>query len=129
MTGFTTGDSGPEGVREREGWVGLWHDGVFIARFEVTWQASASNGHPGPTRMWGSGNQTAGFTHKCFLAGEASNIRIRAEALTSLLGPGWDVVMDTDEFDPPNRWYRLFGTILNPDWDNRSYNLGNVMNH
>jgi thiol-activated cytolysin len=116
--GFTTDYTETESVVYPNGWIGLWQDGWYVARFKVTWQDLKDDGSLGPEQKWESGNMTLGQTHKLQLAGDATTIRIIA---TEDSGLGWWDAMDTVENGPTNRWYRIYGTTLGPHWDNKPY--------
>jgi thiol-activated cytolysin len=120
--GFTTDYTETSSVVYPNGWVGLWQDGWYVGRFHMSWQTSDAQGNPGPTQEWNSGNQTAGYTQKVDLPGDASNIHIKGEAATGLVWNPWQEAMNQVVNGVPNKWYRIYGTTLDRKWDNASRN-------
>jgi thiol-activated cytolysin len=116
--GFTTDYTETESVIYPNGWIGLWQDGWYVARFKVTWQELKDDGSLGPEQKWESGDMTLGRSHKLQLPGDSNNVRITAIEDTAF---GWWDAMETVESGPTNRWYRIYGTTLAPHWDNKSY--------
>jgi thiol-activated cytolysin len=116
--GYTTDYTETESIVYPNGWIGLWQDGWFVARFKVSWQSLDAEGNPGPAETWESGDRTLGWSKKVDLPGDAMNVTIVAEEDTAF---GWWEAMRTVVNGPTNRWYRIYGTTLAPHWDNSSY--------
>jgi thiol-activated cytolysin len=118
--GFTTDYTETNSVVYPNGWVGLWQDGAYVARFRVSWQTNDAQGSPGAVAQWESGERTVGYSEKLNLPGDASNIHITAEDATGLIWQPWNEAMNVVVSGVPNQWYRIYGTTLNPHWDNAS---------
>jgi thiol-activated cytolysin len=118
--GFTTDYTETNSVAYPNGWVGLWHDGAYVAKFRVTWQVTDAQGNPGPVQEWESGDRTVGYSEKLNLPGDAFNIHITAEAATGLVWQPWNEAMNVVVKGVPNQWYRIYGTTLSPHSDNTS---------
>jgi len=119
--GFTTSYTETDSVVYPNGWIGLWQDGAYVAKFTVTWQGTDAEGNPGTTQEWDSGEQTVGYSYTLDLPGDASNIHITAQEATGLAWNPWNEAMNTVITGPNNQWYRIYGTTLDAHWDNESY--------
>jgi thiol-activated cytolysin len=110
--GFTTDYTEAEYAQYPEGFVEVHHDGIYIAKFEMTWEYLSENG-VWSKGEWSSGNQTKGYTHKQVLPPGARNIHVRGWAMTGLVWNPWGEVFEETEPTPKNQCYRVFGTTLN----------------
>lgn len=118
--GFTTDYTETVSVRYPNGWIGLWQDGAYVAHFDVTWRQMNGNGSP-VSKEWHSGDQTAGYVTKLNLPGDAASINITAKDWTGLAWSPQNEAMNTVINGPDNKWYRIYGTTLNPQWDNKPH--------
>jgi thiol-activated cytolysin len=118
--GFTTDYTETNSVVYPNGWLGLWQDGAYVAKFHVSWQINDAQGNPGATQDWESGERTVGYSQMVNLPGDASNIHVAAEEATGLIWQPWNEAMNVVVNGPPNQWYRIYGTTLSPHWDNSS---------
>jgi thiol-activated cytolysin len=118
--GFTTDYTETNSVVYPNGWIGLWHDGAYVAKFHLSWQITDAQGNAGAMQEWDSGEKTVGYSQKVNLPGDASNIHITAEDATGLVWQPWNEALNVVVNGPPNQWYRIYGTTLNPHWDNSS---------
>ena len=105
--GFTTNYTETEYVRYANGFVKVKHDGAYIARFKVTWHTPI-NGE----EQWESGEKTLGFSKQIDIPGDATSVKIFAEAATGLVWDPWGEIMNVNLEGPDSKTYRVFGTTL-----------------
>lgn len=95
-------------------WVKVVNKGAYIARFNLTWDEPNK-----PNIIWDSGGKTIGFEQRIDLPGNATNIRLKIEAMTGLVWDPWGgVINKVLQPNELNRCYRAYGTTLSRHWDN-----------
>jgi cytolysin (calcineurin-like family phosphatase) len=99
----------PRLIPAAEGYVTFFNEGGFVAGFEVRYRVDGVE-HRHETGVLALGNKRT-----FFLPPEATDVRVLGHENS---GVGWWTVFDTTFPSPPNRCFRLFGTTLNPKWDN-----------
>jgi thiol-activated cytolysin len=115
--GFATDYTETSSVTYPNGYVRLKHDGVYVGKFEVTWEEADAKGNS-VQKSWTSGEKTNGYTHQIDLPGDARNVRLRGWAATGLVWDPWGEALNEALNGPDNKCYRIFGTTLNRHWDN-----------
>ena len=114
--GFTTEYTATESTEYTNGFIGLKHEGWYVAKFEVTWEEPDSQGNYSG-RKWESGNKTAGYSHQLDLPGDARGIHIRGWADTGLVWDPWGEAINVTLNAPNNKQYRIYGSTLDRKWD------------
>lgn len=104
-------------VEYPNGYVKLRHGGGYVARFFVNWTQKDENGKS-EEKSYNSGNKTAGWSYTVQLPGDATNVRLRAEAATGLVWDPWGEIFSITEYGPTNKCYRAKGTTLHRRYDN-----------
>ena len=115
--GFTTHYTETSSKRLNNGYVRVNHQGGYVGRFTVSWDQGDANGNLVP-QMWQSGDKSAGYSYQIDLPGDAVNVRIRGEAATGLVWQPWKDAMNVVESGPTNKCYRIYGSTLDPNYDN-----------
>jgi thiol-activated cytolysin len=115
---FSTSYTKSDCVSHANGFVTLQHSGGYVARFNVSWSQKAADGQSDVSQSWASGNRTAGWRKTIDLPGDASKVRIEAEAATGLVWQPWNEALNRTINGPDNKCYRVTGTTLHPSWDN-----------
>ncbi|MDR1312088.1 MAG: thiol-activated cytolysin family protein [Burkholderiaceae bacterium] len=110
-------------VEHANGYVRFRHAGAYIARVSVNWEETNPKYQPGKagvekmiSQSWSSGNQTAGWSKTVDLPGDATNIRIKAEAKTGLVWNPWGEIISTTLAGPNNQCYKFKGATLHRSW-------------
>lgn len=116
--GFTTDYTEWNCTEYPSGYVKLHHSGAYVARFSVSWKETNDAGTARVDHTWSSGNKTAGWGQTVNLPGDATNVKIFAEAATGLVWDPWGEIMNITENGPTNKCYRAHGTTLGRKWDN-----------
>lgn len=108
-----TTPSPPMHIPDTSGFVTFFNDGGFGAQFSL--QYSKVNGD----RVFEStGTLLLGNKKKYELPPDSTDIWLVGKENTGLVWEGWRTVFDLRYSSPPNRCYRLFGTTLDPKWNN-----------
>jgi hypothetical protein len=90
------------------------HRGAYIARYEITYQDEN-----GKTQSIAIKDKTAGWQQTFYFNKNATQIRIKAEAMTGLVWDPWGLIYDKIiQLSELNKCYRNTGTTLNRQWDN-----------
>jgi len=103
-------------VEYPNGFVKLRHTGAYVARFFVDWKEKDNKGNT-VDKSYRSGNKTAGWFYSVQLPGDATNVRLRAEAATGLVWDPWGEIFNIAENGPTNKCYRAKGTTLHRRYD------------
>lgn len=104
----------PMPVPPEMGYVTFYADGGFEARFELRYKDYAGNQVTHQT-----GTMLLGNKRTYDLPPYATEIQLKGEENTGLVWEGWRTVFNLSFEQAPNRCYRLYGTTLNPKWDNQ----------
>lgn len=99
------------------GFVKVWHDGGYVAKFRVSWQEPSGVGDKMVNKTFESGEQTAGYTKSVAIPGDAKSVKIYAEAATGLVWSPWGEIMNVERNGPDNKTYRAYGTTLDRKWE------------
>lgn len=96
-----------------EGWVTFFNEGGFEAKFEL--QYTIANGD----RVFEeTGKMLLGNKKSYNIPPDATDIWLIAKENTGLIWEGWRTVFDLRYDSPPNNCFKLYGTTLNPKWNN-----------
>lgn len=96
------------------GWVELRHAGGFVAYFTVNWKQKNDQGNLVEAPGFSSGDKTAGYAHKIWLPGDATDIRIKGVNYTGLVWDKTRVPLNLRPNAVPNKCYKIWGTTLDP---------------
>jgi thiol-activated cytolysin len=113
---FTTNYTEKECVQYTNGYIQLEHAGAYVAKFNLSWEEQDEAGEISTAR-WESGKKTAGYSYQVELPGDATNIKIRAEAATGLVWDPWGQIFSCTEKGPTNLIYKASGTTLDRRWE------------
>ncbi len=98
----------PEPVRKPDNWIQFFHQGAFIAHFDVTWDEPDK-----PNRSWNGGRKTAGWKDVVYIPAVATNIRLRMLNDTDLVWqPQKEILNKVMQPSDLNKCYRVTGTTL-----------------
>lgn len=107
---YTASNSGFDWAeRPANNFVGLANHGGYVAKFKVTWETG------GTKKEFKSGDVAVGYTKVVKLPQDAINITISGHFYKFINDA--DKVFDVSLQTPPNRWYKLTGTTLEPNYE------------
>lgn len=102
----------PLPVPDQEGYATFFNEGGFVARFELRYTYNGTRIRR-KTRDMDLGNKK---TYE--IPPSATDVRVIGREQTGLVWEGWRTVFDLEFPSPPNQCFKLYGTTLNPRWNN-----------
>jgi cytolysin (calcineurin-like family phosphatase) len=96
-----------------QGFVTFFNKGGFEAKFELQYTAVS-----GDRVIENSGTMLLGNKKTYYIPPDATDIWLIATENTGLVWEGWRKVFDLRYPSPPNNCFKLYGTTLNPKWNN-----------
>ena len=102
----------PLPVPPLEGHITVFNEGGFVAKFKLQY---TENGEP---RSFETGDMPIGNKKTYILPPHAKDVWLQAWEQTGLVWEGWRQVFDLRFSSPPNQCFKLYGTTLNPKWNN-----------
>jgi cytolysin (calcineurin-like family phosphatase) len=103
----------PLPVPPLRGFVTFFNEGGFEAKFEL--QYTKINGE---RVVQNTGKMLLGNKKSYDIPPDATDIWLIAQENTGLVWEGWRTVFDLRYASPPNNCFKLYGTTLNPKWNN-----------
>lgn len=103
----------PLPVPPTQGFVTFFNEGGFEAKFEL--QYTPANGD---RVVENTGKLLLGNKKRYDIPPDATDIWLIAKENTGLVWEGWRTVFDLRYPSPPNNCFKLYGTTLNPKWNN-----------
>lgn len=92
--------------------VGVIHDGGYVANFKVTWEAN------GRKDSWESGNKSFGFSKLVNLPANSINITVESNCFV-MIGKQKQIFKESMRA-PSNKWYKVYGTTAKPKFKAQS---------
>ncbi|KEQ22115.1 metallophosphoesterase [Paenibacillus tyrfis] len=102
----------PMPVPPKEGHVTFYSKGGFVARFELHYT------YGGETLTFKTGDMPNGNKKTYYIPPDATDVWVIGQEQTGLIWEGWRTVFDLKFPSPPNNCFKLYGTTLNPKWNN-----------
>lgn len=102
----------PLPVPPQLGYVTFFNEGGFVARFELQYL------YNGERYVFSTGNMNLGNKKSYDIPPYATDIWLIGQEQTGLVWEGWRTVFQLNYPSPPNLCYKLYGTTLNPKWNN-----------
>jgi cytolysin (calcineurin-like family phosphatase) len=103
----------PLPVPPTQGFVTFFNEGGFEAKFELQYTLAT-----GDRVIENSGTMRLGNKKTYNIPPNATDIWLIAKENTGLVWEGWRTVFDLRYPSPPNNCFKLYGTTLNPRWNN-----------
>lgn len=103
----------PLPVPPLQGFVTFFNEGGFEAKFELQYTAVS-----GDRIIEQTGTMLLGNKKTYQIPPDATDVWLIAKENTGLVWEGWRTVFDLRYPSPPNLCYKLYGTTLNPKWNN-----------
>lgn len=94
------------------GHVTFFNEGGFVAKFKLQYA------YNGQTVIEETGDMNLGNKKTYYIPPDATDIWLVAQEQTGLVWEGWRTVFDLRFPSPPNNCFKLYGTTLNPKWNN-----------
>lgn len=94
------------------GYVTFFNEGGFVARFHLEYTFNGSR------YIFDTGDMNLGNKKTYDIPPYATDIWLVAKEQTGLIWEGWRNVFDLNFPSPPNNCFKLYGTTLNPKWNN-----------
>jgi hypothetical protein len=91
----------------------LTHGGGYVAHMKVTYQQGGRT----VTAVDDKGT-TLGWRRVFTIPDDATNVRLEAWSSTGLVWEPWKRIVDRSYPSPPNECIKVFGTTLDPKWNN-----------
>ena len=104
--------SPPLPVPPTQGYVTFFNEGGFAAKFELQYTYNTER------FTFYSGDMSLGNKKTYYIPPDATDIWLIAKEQTGLIWEGWRTVFDLRLSSPDNKCYKLYGTTLNPKWNN-----------
>lgn len=95
-----------------EGHVTVFNEGGFVAKFQLRY---SENGEP---KSFETGEMPLGNKKTYYIPPYAKDVWLVGWEQTGLVWEGWRKVFDLRFSAPPNQCFKLYGTTLNPKWNN-----------
>lgn len=104
--------SPPLNVPSLTGHVTFFNEGGFKAKFHLEYT------YNGTRYMEDTGDMNLGNKKTYYIPPTATDVWLKGEEQTGLVWEGWRTVFDLNFSGPPNNCFKLYGTTLNPKWNN-----------
>ncbi len=95
-----------------KGYVTFFNEGGFVAKCHLEYN------YEGTHYKFDTGNMALGNKYTFDIPPYASEVWVWAEEKTGLVWEPWRTVFDLRFAGPPNNCFKLYGTTLNPKWNN-----------
>jgi cytolysin (calcineurin-like family phosphatase) len=102
----------PLPVPAKDGSVTFFNEGGFVARCELRYT------YNGVEYRRKTGDMDLGNKKSYSIPPTATDVRVIGKEQTGLVWEGWRTVFDLSFPSPPNQCFKLYGTTLNPKWNN-----------
>lgn len=99
-------------VPPTQGHVTFFNEGGYVARFELQYTYNDER------YVFYTGDMNLGEKKTYYIPPSATDIWLIAKEQTGLVWEGWRTVFDLRLTEPDNKCYKLYGTTLNPKWNN-----------